>query len=81
MSHINLEQFFYINNKHYCSTSWESLAQHRKKLSCSFLHMAKKILRRDLGGIMPTLIAQWTGPGEAGSNIFPKFQTTDGIVF
>jgi hypothetical protein len=43
--------------------------------------MAKILMRRDLGGIRPTPIAQWTGPGEAGSKIFSNFQITNDIFF
>jgi hypothetical protein len=43
--------------------------------------MAKKLMRWDLGGIRSTPIAQWTGLGEAGSKIFPKFQTANDIFF
>ena len=56
-------------------------AQHQKTQSCSVLHMAKKLLLRDHMAITPGWVAQWTGLGEAGPKIFPKFQTANDIFF
>jgi hypothetical protein len=43
--------------------------------------MAKKLFRYDPATTTSTTVAQWAGPGEAGSKIFPKFQTANDIFF
>jgi hypothetical protein len=39
--------------------------------------VANKLFRYDPDVTSPTTVAQWTGPGEAGSKIFPNFQTAN----
>jgi hypothetical protein len=45
------------------------------------VYITKQLFRYDPDTATPAPIAQWAGPGEAGSKIFPKFQTTNDICF
>ena len=54
---------------------------HRNPGSCSVLYMAKNLFRYDPATTTSTTVAQWAAPGEAGSKIFPKFQTANDIFF
>lgn len=58
-----------------------SLPHHRNPGSCSFRYIAKQLFQYGPAATTSTTVAQCTGPGEAGSKIFPNFQTANAIFF